>query len=133
LVGLRRQRIEQRLKNLLFQPLRNRLIHLLVELADRYGRPTPEGLLIDVRLSHQDLAGIVGSSRESVTLGLGELVAEGLLRRRGRRLVVVDPKALVAAVGAGPPAASREDVRTGPARLGRSVSGHTETLGPLGV
>jgi CRP-like cAMP-binding protein len=100
LVGLRRRRIEQRLRNLVFQPLRSRLIHLLHELVERYGRPTPEGTLIDVRLSHQNLAAIVGSSRESVTLGLGDLTSEGLLRRSGRRLIVVDRQRLASEAAA---------------------------------
>jgi len=108
LVGFRRRRIEQRLKNLLFQPLRLRLIHLLLELAQRYGRNTPEGVLIDIRLSQQNLAAIIGSSREGVTLGLGELVASGLLRRQGRRLVVISATALAAAMNVAPTQAARQ-------------------------
>ncbi len=100
LVGLRRRRIEQRLRNLVFQPLRSRLIHLVQELVERYGRPTPEGTLIDVRLSHQNLAAIVGSSRESVTLGLGELVSQGLVARQGRRLIVADRQRLASEAAA---------------------------------
>lgn len=132
LVGLRRRRIEQRLKSLVFQPHRSRLIHLLLELAERYGRRTPEGLLIDLRLSQQNLAAIIGSSRESVTLGLGELVAEGLLQRQGRRLIVVDLGALAAAAGEAPPAGlgptppSRANLKSG-----SNVSQHTASLDSL--
>ncbi len=54
LMGLRRRRIERRLKAL-FRSNRERLVHLLLELVEKYGRPTEQGLLIGIKLSHQDL------------------------------------------------------------------------------
>lgn len=86
LMGLRRRRIERRLKSLLFRSNRERLIHLLLELAEKYGRPTPEGVLIGIRLSHQDLASVIGSTRETVTVILGELQEEGAVTVRRRRI-----------------------------------------------
>lgn len=79
LLGMRRLRIERRLRALLFRPIRERLLQLLVELAGDHGVKTPRGVEIRVKLSHQDLASIIGSSRESVTNTLGELQGEGLL------------------------------------------------------
>jgi CRP/FNR family cyclic AMP-dependent transcriptional regulator len=43
MIGSRRRRVEQRLKNLLFLSNRDRLSHLLLELAEEYGTPTDEG------------------------------------------------------------------------------------------
>ncbi len=94
LIGLRRQRLERRLKSLLFQPNRDRLIHLLLELLDKYGRKTAEGMLIDIKLSHQDLASIIGSTRETVSATLGELQSEGLVKLGRQRIVVTSPAAL---------------------------------------
>jgi CRP-like cAMP-binding protein len=130
LVGFRRRRIEQRLKNLLFQPHRVRLIHLLLELAERYGRSIPEGLLIDIRLSQQDLAAIIGSSRESVTLGLRELVAGGLLRRQGRRLIVVSVAALTEAMNG---SSLKNELRrpTSDSSPPSKVKQHTAAIDPL--
>ena len=88
LMGLRRQRVERRLKSLLFRSNRERLIHLLLELADKYGRRTPEGVELGIKLSHQDLASIIGSTRETVTVVLGELQAEGSLIVRRRQIVL---------------------------------------------
>jgi CRP-like cAMP-binding protein len=90
LFGLRRKRIERRLKYLLFRSNRERLIHLLLELAEQYGRRTAEGIVLGIRLSHQDLANIIGSTRETVTVVLGELQAQGLLELGRRKIVLTD-------------------------------------------
>ena len=61
LIGLRRKRIERRLKYLLFHYNRDRLIHLLLELADTYGKPLGRQIELGIKLTHQDLASIIGS------------------------------------------------------------------------
>lgn len=88
LMGMRRQRIERRLKSLLFRSNRERLIHLLVELAEKYGRQTDDGVVIGIKLSHQELASIIGSTRETVTVLLGELQSEGSLTIKRRQLIL---------------------------------------------
>jgi len=91
LIGWRRKRIERRLKYLLFHSNRERLTHLLLELVEDYGRPTPaDGIEISIKLSHQDLASIIGSTRESVTILLGQLRDEGCLRIVRRSIFVTD-------------------------------------------
>jgi len=98
LMGLRRQRIERRLKYLLFRSNRERLIHLLLELAEQYGKQVPEGVLLGIKLSHQELASIIGSTRETVTVVLGELQDEGKLQLGRRRIVLIRPQALADSV-----------------------------------
>ncbi len=107
LIGLRRKRIERRLKYLLFRSNRDRLVHLLLELAEQYGTATPEGLWIRIQLSHQDLANIIGSTRETVTLLLGELQNEGLLQVARRKIVIRDLAGLNRAVGKVSPSTPR--------------------------
>jgi CRP-like cAMP-binding protein len=94
LIGQRRRRAERRLKNLVFLPNRDRLLHLLLELADKYGVASADGLLLNTNLSHQDLASTIGSTRETVTLVLGELQARGLIRIGRRKITLVQPAAL---------------------------------------
>lgn len=90
LLGLRSKRIERRLKYLMFRSNRERLVHLLLELSEKYGEPTPEGMRLTIKLSHQDLASLIGSTRESVTVALGELQNEGLVRLARRKIVLRD-------------------------------------------
>jgi CRP-like cAMP-binding protein len=67
----------------------NSLERLFVWLAKRFGRLTEQGYLIDMRLTHQDLAEAVGSTRVTITRILKELEQQGICHRlaRGRYLV----------------------------------------------
>lgn len=109
LIGLRRRRIERRLKYLLFRSNRERLVHLLLELSEQYGRRTPDGVELSIRLAHQDLASVIGSTRETVTVLLGELQAEGLLRVGRRKITVRKLEALAASVEQAPPVVGPAD------------------------
>ena len=60
----------------------DRLLALLWYLAERWGRVSPEGVRIGLRLPHRTLAGMVGARRPSVTTALGQLIARGDLERR---------------------------------------------------
>jgi CRP/FNR family cyclic AMP-dependent transcriptional regulator len=80
-----------------------RLLMLMWHLADRWGRVTPDGIRIPLRLTHQLLADLVASRRPSVTSGLAQLTREGLITKVGDawllhgeppvELVVLDPVA----------------------------------------
>ena len=98
LIGFRRQRIERRLKYLLFHSNRERLIHVLMELAEDYGRQTDNGIELSIRLSHQDLANIIGATRETVTVILGDLQRRGRVRLHRRRVIITDPTSLLASI-----------------------------------
>lgn len=103
LIGLRRRRLERRLKSLLFRSTRERLIHALLDLAGEYGQSTPQGVELRIRLSHQELANLIGSTRESVTIVLGELQAEKFLRVGRRRIVLTNPHDLARSIHASLP------------------------------
>ena len=64
--------------------VQTRLWMVLWHFADRWGKMTPEGALIELGLSHELLGEIVGARRPSVTTALGELRREGKLEVLGR-------------------------------------------------
>ena len=99
LLGLRRRRIENRLRNILFCSIRERIIHLLLELVETHGRRVTVGWEIGLKLSHQDLANLIGAMRETVTLGLGQLRSDRLISVSRKRVVVLNRDALVSEVG----------------------------------
>jgi len=107
LIGLRRLRVERRLRSLLFRSNRERLVHLLVDLAGQYGKSTKDGLLIDIKLSHQELASIIGSTRETVTATLGELQQSGLLTIGRQRIAILDIRRLAFEVNLPVPIANK--------------------------
>ena len=60
----------------------DRLLLTLWHLAERWGRVTPEGIVVPLPLSHQRLADLVGAHRPSVTTAMGELTRAGAISRR---------------------------------------------------
>lgn len=91
--------IQVRLEELLFQDVPTRLVRVLLRLAGEYGQATPEGVLIDLPLTHQELAELIGSTRETSSLTLGALQRKGLLVRKQRRFLLTDVAALRARIG----------------------------------
>jgi CRP-like cAMP-binding protein len=62
----------------------------LVELAGRYGEPGPEGVLIDLTITQEELAGWTGASREAVSKALHQLRGLGWIETGRRRIRVLD-------------------------------------------
>jgi len=75
-------------------PAFERVCAILVSLAERYGIQDADGVLIDVSLTHEHLAAFVGVTRQFATVTLHELVAEGLITIRDRRIIVHDRRRL---------------------------------------
>ena len=94
LMGERRMMAENRLEALLTRTVDSRVAQFLREAARRYGVPDSRGTLIGVKFTHQEIASYVGSTRETVTLVLGELKRLGVVLFDHRRIVIVDGAAL---------------------------------------
>jgi CRP/FNR family cyclic AMP-dependent transcriptional regulator len=96
LVGQRLSRTERRVANFALDPIPARLEKLLVELSERYGRHEPEGVLIDLTLPHREIASIVGSTRESVTVRLNDMRRAGMIEFVDRKILLKHPPGLAA-------------------------------------
>jgi CRP/FNR family transcriptional regulator, cyclic AMP receptor protein len=66
-------------------PVETRLVVMFWLLAERWGRVTPAGVVLKLRLSHQMLGQLVGCQRASVTTALHHVEENGLVRRRSDR------------------------------------------------
>ena len=67
----------------------DRLLHLFERLSAEHGKPAHDGTLLDIRLTHHDLASIIGSTRETVTLEIAALVRAGKITHDGRYFTLV--------------------------------------------
>jgi hypothetical protein len=105
-------------------------VSLLLDLADQYGKPNSAGVVIDIRLSHQDLAGIIGSTRESVTIMLGELQREGLIRIARRTIVLTNLQRLCDGVDVDPE--RTRGLLDGAFKPGASAPNHGQNSAPTG-
>ena len=95
--------LAKRLRNLsehtedaLFLTLPTRLAKTLLQLSATYGQETDAGILIDIRLPQQDLADLVGTTRESVNKQLRSWEEEGLVKLERTRITIVERAALEA-------------------------------------
>jgi CRP/FNR family transcriptional regulator, cyclic AMP receptor protein len=75
-----------------------KLLGIFQYLAVRHGRPTERGTVIDLRLTHQDIAGMVGLSRETASIELARLRKKAIISYEGFRYTL-DMNRLVQATG----------------------------------
>jgi CRP/FNR family cyclic AMP-dependent transcriptional regulator len=66
------------------------------QLAKRHGIRDAHGTIIDLKITHQELAEMVGTSRETVTRVLTKLRERGIIEIDQRRITLIDSKALLA-------------------------------------
>lgn len=90
----RRLQAERRIESLLSRSVDSRVAEFLLDAADRHGIPDSRGILIAVRYTHQEIADYVGSTRETVTLALGELRRRNAITFDHRRLVLLNVRDL---------------------------------------
>jgi len=98
-LGRRLAQLEQRLSDAIFKSVPERIAGTLsVIAAPRHGRPlsrTPQ-----VRLTHEQLAALAGTSRETTTKVLGEFADQGIISLGRGRITILDPQALIELGGA---------------------------------
>ncbi|MNI90899.1 Global nitrogen regulator [compost metagenome] len=68
--------------------MRKRIARMLLRLTEQHGVPSADGILIDLKLTHQHLADMTGTARETVTKLLLELQNEQLIRNDQKKIVV---------------------------------------------
>jgi len=93
-VGARLRRLVGIIEELSFTTVRHRLALFLVRLAQKDGKPTPEGISVTLPISNQELAAQIGTVRELVSRNLSRLQSEGLVKMDGRSFIIPDLKAL---------------------------------------
>jgi CRP/FNR family transcriptional regulator len=79
--------------------LRERLAGALLELATKFGAEDARGRLLTLKLTHSDLAELVGASRQRITEQLSEFERSGVIIRDGRRLIIVTEQLLAVVQG----------------------------------
>jgi len=101
-VGVRLRRLVEIIEELSFTTIRQRLIAVLLKLAQNEGRKTERGIEFLLPSTHQELANQLGTVRELISRNLMRLQAEGLLDVDARQIVVKDVKGLNALLDTNP-------------------------------
>ena len=95
-VGARLRRLVGIIEELSFTTLRHRLIAWLLREAQAHGRPSSNGTIFELKLSHQELAAHIGTVRELVSRNMARLQAQGFVHVQGREITILDPGGLEA-------------------------------------
>lgn len=93
-MGLKQQRIEFRLRSILFRSNLCKVSGLLLELAESYGVRSGGKILIECGLSQEEIGSMVGLPREEVTRALTQLRHEGYISLNRRRIEIINIKSL---------------------------------------
>jgi CRP/FNR family transcriptional regulator len=88
------ERLLQRMTDLAYENVEERLAHVLLSLGKRHGVREGSALRIDIPFSQQDLADMVGASRQRVNRELRKLAEQGLIRVERCLITILDDKRL---------------------------------------
>lgn len=97
----RERELVRRVESLVFKDVRTRLVETLLALADEHGDRCTHGMAVDVRINQQDLADLVGASRQMVNRALGELSRGLYVRKMGKTLCILNRERLAGLVSTG--------------------------------
>lgn len=86
----RLRRTNESLADLVFSDVPGRVAKALLDLSDRFGTPTDSGVHVPHDLTQEELAQLVGASRETVNKSLADFVSRGWIRLEGRAVTLLD-------------------------------------------
>lgn len=86
----RLRRTNETLADLVFSDVPGRVAKALLDLSARFGEPNDDGIRVAHDLTQEELAQLVGASRETVNKALADFATRGWVRREGRAVVLLD-------------------------------------------
>ena len=92
--AVRRREIENKIENLVFKDVNSKLAQLLLRLGTVYGVDDARGTLVALKITHQEMANLIGSTRETVSLTLSQFKKKGLIHTDGRKVILADLEGL---------------------------------------
>jgi CRP/FNR family transcriptional regulator, cyclic AMP receptor protein len=90
----RLRRANDVMADLVFTDVPGRVAKALLDLADRFGEPRDDGLQVNHDLTQEELAQLVGASRETVNKALADFAARGWLQLSAKSVLLIDPERL---------------------------------------
>jgi CRP-like cAMP-binding protein len=82
------------LKSIALEKVGSRIASLLIKLSEQTGKETPGGVAIDLRLTKQDIAEMVGTTVETAIRTMSRLKKQGVIAERAGRIIIRDPERL---------------------------------------
>lgn len=95
-IGDRMKGSHESLKNIALEKVSSRIASLLLKLAEKSGKETPEGTVIDFRLTKQDIADMVGTTVETSIRTMSQFKKDGIVAEEEGQIVIKDLEKLKA-------------------------------------
>lgn len=86
----RLRRITEANTNLIFTDVPGRVAKALLELSDKFGVPAADGTQVDHDLTQEELAQLVGASRETVNKALADFASRGWIQLSAKSVLIID-------------------------------------------
>ena len=86
----RLRRTNEAVGDLVFSDVPGRVAKALIDLGERFGKQTDEGLFVHHDLTQEELAQLVGASRETVNKALADFAGRNWLKLDGRAVLITD-------------------------------------------
>ena len=93
-VGNQMQRLSNRLTNLLQKDVRTRVLYFFWTLVQQNRAQTGNSIYLDNYFTHEDIARLTGTTRQTVTMLINQFTEEGLLAVDRKQIVINDIKLL---------------------------------------
>ena len=90
LIGFRFRKLERRLESLVFKDARTRIVEFIREMAQERGQKVGFETMVKNQLTHQDIANLTGTSRQTVTTILNDLRDRNLINFDRRKILIRD-------------------------------------------
>jgi len=90
----KRLELQQRLAMIAHRTAAQRLASCFLQLALRFGVRDSRGTIVNLRLTHREMAGLIGATRETVSFSITDLRQKKLIETEGKRVVLLDPSGL---------------------------------------
>jgi CRP-like cAMP-binding protein len=90
----RLRRTNEAMADLVFSDVPGRVAKALMDLGEKFGTVTPEGLMVTHDMTQEELAQLVGASRETVNKALADFAQRGWIRLESRQVLILDVERL---------------------------------------
>lgn len=90
----RRRTLEDRTEQLIFRTAHSRLASLFLDLANRFGVRDSRGIIINMKLTHKEMASFIGASRETVSFAILDLRKDKQILTEEKRVIILDLESL---------------------------------------
>jgi len=90
LLSFRLREISEVLSDVTSVDVASRVLKLLRRLGNHYGRRVEHGIFLELPITHQEMADMIGASRQTVTTVLGDLKRRGLIQMEHRSMFIFE-------------------------------------------